>query len=72
MLEGLRGMFSFDTKKEELWFWQHSLCEWIPNVCFAMYYRDEADVLGDRIAIMKSGYVKTSGSSFFLKKRSVN
>lgn len=34
--------------------------------------RDEADILGDRIAIMKSGRVKTSGSSLFLKKRSAS
>jgi ATP-binding cassette, subfamily A (ABC1), member 3 len=30
---------------------------------------DEADVLGDRIAIMADGDLKTVGSSFFLKKR---
>lgn len=35
-------------------------------------YRDEADILGDRVAIMKAGNVKTSGSSLFLKKRLVN
>lgn len=30
---------------------------------------DEADVLGDRIAIMAEGDLKTVGSSFFLKKK---
>jgi ATP-binding cassette, subfamily A (ABC1), member 3 len=30
---------------------------------------DEADILGDRIAIMADGELKTVGSSFFLKKR---
>lgn len=30
---------------------------------------DEADILGDRIAIMSEGELKTVGSSFFLKKR---
>jgi ATP-binding cassette, subfamily A (ABC1), member 3 len=30
---------------------------------------DEADVLGDRIAIMSEGTLRTAGSSFFLKKK---
>lgn len=30
---------------------------------------DEADVLGDRIAIMSQGKLKAVGSSFFLKKQ---
>jgi ATP-binding cassette subfamily A (ABC1) protein 3 len=30
---------------------------------------DEADILGDRIAIMAEGKVKCCGSSLFLKKR---
>lgn len=30
---------------------------------------DEADVLGDRIAIMSQGKLKTVGSPFFLKKQ---
>lgn len=30
---------------------------------------DEADILGDRIAIMADGELKTVGTSFFLKKR---
>lgn len=30
---------------------------------------DEADVLGDRIAIMSQGQLRASGSSFFLKKK---
>jgi ABC-type multidrug transport system ATPase subunit len=29
---------------------------------------DEADILGDRIAIMADGVVKCSGTSMFLKK----
>lgn len=32
------------------------------------HYMDEADVLGDRIAIMAEGVVKCCGSSLFLKK----
>ena len=32
--------------------------------------RDEADLLGDRIAIMADGQLKCSGSSLFLKSRS--
>ena len=32
--------------------------------------RDEADLLGDRIAIMADGQLKVSGSSLFLKSRS--
>ena len=31
--------------------------------------RDEADILGDRIAIMAEGKLLTSGSSLFLKSR---
>lgn len=30
---------------------------------------DEADLLGDRIAIMAAGQLKCCGSSFFLKKK---
>lgn len=33
-----------------------------------IFKRDEADVLGDRIAIMASGKLKAAGSPFFLKK----
>ena len=32
-------------------------------------HRDEADLLGDRIAIMAEGKLRCSGSSLFLKKR---
>lgn len=32
------------------------------------HYMDEADVLGDRIAIMAGGVIKCCGSSLFLKK----
>lgn len=31
------------------------------------HYMDEADILGDRIAIMKGGKVSALGSSIFLK-----
>ena len=33
------------------------------------HHMEEADVLGDRIAIMAGGRVVTSGSTLFLKKR---
>ncbi len=33
------------------------------------HYMDEADFLGDRIAIMGEGEIKTCGSSMFLKER---
>ena len=33
------------------------------------YHRDEADLLGDRIAIMADGKLHCSGSSLFLKSR---
>ena len=33
--------------------------------------RDEADLLGDRVAIMAEGKIKCSGSSLFLKSRFV-
>ena len=32
-------------------------------------YRDEADFLGDRIAIMSEGKLRCSGTSLFLKSR---
>ena len=34
-----------------------------------MHYRDEADFLGDRIAIMSEGKLRCSGTSLFLKSR---
>ena len=34
-----------------------------------LIYRDEADLLGDRIAIMAEGQLRCSGSSLFLKSR---
>ena len=34
-----------------------------------MLYRDEADLLGDRIAILAEGKLRCSGSSLFLKSR---
>ncbi len=33
------------------------------------YHRDEADLLGDRIAIMAEGKLCCSGSPLFLKRR---
>lgn len=33
------------------------------------HFMDEADLLGDRIAIMAGGKVQCCGSSFFLKKK---
>lgn len=38
-------------------------------IVLTTHFMDEADVLGDRIAIMANGGVKCFGSSFFLKKR---
>lgn len=38
-------------------------------VVLTTHYMDEADVLGDRIAIMAEGNVQCTGSSLFLKKR---
>lgn len=39
------------------------------TILLTTHFLDEADVLGDRIAIMCDGALKTVGSSFFLKKR---
>lgn len=39
------------------------------TVLLSTHFMDEADVLGDRIAIMADGELKCSGTSFFLKKR---
>ena len=51
-------------------FWQ--LIERIKSagktILMTTHYMDEADVLGDRIAIMSQGVVKCCGSSMFLKK----
>jgi ABC-type multidrug transport system ATPase subunit len=38
-------------------------------IILTTHYMDEADILGDRIAIMADGKVKCCGSSLFLKKR---
>ena len=37
-------------------------------ICLTTHYMDEADVLGDRIAIMANGKLECSGTSMFLKK----
>ncbi len=47
-----------------------SLCT-IVYIVFLWHFRDEADLLGDRIAIMAEGKLKCSGSSLFLKGRYV-
>lgn len=39
------------------------------TILLTTHFMDEADVLGDRIAIMADGELKCCGSSFFLKKR---
>lgn len=39
------------------------------TILLTTHHMDEADVLGDRIAIMADGQLRTVGSSYFLKKR---
>lgn len=39
------------------------------TILLSTHYMDEADILGDRIAIMTEGHLRTVGSSFFLKKK---
>ncbi|KAG5679218.1 hypothetical protein PVAND_008802 [Polypedilum vanderplanki] len=39
------------------------------SILLSTHYLNEADVLGDRIAIMNEGQLKTIGTSFFLKKK---
>ena len=39
------------------------------TILLTTHYMDEADFLGDRIAIMASGKLVCSGSSLFLKKK---
>nr|CAI5846703.1 unnamed protein product [Callosobruchus analis] len=39
------------------------------TILLTTHFMDEADVLGDRIAIMAEGELKCCGSSFFLKKK---
>lgn len=39
------------------------------TIVLTTHFMDEADVLGDRIAIMAEGELKCCGTSFFLKKR---
>lgn len=38
-------------------------------IILTTHYMDEADILGDRIAIMAEGEVECTGSSLFLKQR---
>lgn len=39
------------------------------TILLTTHHMDEADILGDRIAIMAEGSLRTVGSSFFLKKK---
>lgn len=39
------------------------------TILLSTHFMDEANILGDRIAIMSEGELKCCGSSFFLKKR---
>ncbi|KAK9882108.1 hypothetical protein WA026_018950 [Henosepilachna vigintioctopunctata] len=39
------------------------------TILLTTHFMDEADLLGDRIAIMSNGELKCCGSSFFLKKK---
>lgn len=39
------------------------------TILLTTHFMDEADVLGDRIAVLVDGELKTVGSSFFLKKK---
>ena len=39
------------------------------TILLTTHFMDEADVLGDRIAIMAGGKIQCCGSSLFLKKR---
>ncbi len=41
------------------------------TILLTTHFMDEADLLGDRIAIMADGRLKCSGSSLFLKSRFV-
>ena len=38
-------------------------------ILLTTHYMDEADIIGDRIAIMVSGNVRCAGSSLYLKNR---
>ncbi len=42
------------------------------TILLTTHFMDEADLLGDRIAIMADGRLKCSGSSLFLKSRCIN
>lgn len=39
------------------------------TILLTTHFMDEADLLGDRIAIMAAGKLQCCGSSFFLKKK---
>ena len=46
-------------------------CRWVKRsmAISILFSRDEADLLGDRIAIMADGQLRCCGSSLFLKSR---
>ena len=39
------------------------------TILLSTHFMDEADILGDRIAIMSDGELKCCGTSFYLKKK---
>lgn len=38
------------------------------TILISSHFMDEADILGDRVAIMSEGELRAVGSSFYLKK----
>ena len=58
-----------------VWAWFICVCGlygcglYVGVVYMWVWFRDEADLLGDRIAIMSEGKLRCSGSSLFLKSR---
>lgn len=38
------------------------------TILISSHFMDEADILGDRVAIMSDGELRAVGSSFYLKK----
>lgn len=39
------------------------------TILISSHFMDEADILGDRVAIMSDGELRAVGSSFYLKKK---
>jgi ABC-type multidrug transport system ATPase subunit len=56
------------TARRETWGLLRSLAK-DRIIILTTHYMDEADALGDRIAVMSRGKLKTCGSSLFLKQR---